>query len=95
MVGRKVTQAEIEQNPELKYMLSAAPDSTHTIQTEIYHESGEHFSQSVHEGAGKHFLRHLYLPLFMIAGVAGVGKLYGLTYAYAEPYEDYLNWIVL
>ena len=31
MIGRKVTQKELENNPELKYMLDANPDTAHTI----------------------------------------------------------------
>jgi lipopolysaccharide/colanic/teichoic acid biosynthesis glycosyltransferase len=41
MVGRKVTQTELDENPQLKYMLEVNEESKHNISSDVYHESGE------------------------------------------------------
>ena len=78
MVGRKVTKAELEENPALKYMLQSNEESKHNISSDVYHESGEQFSQGIkkNEGAVKHFLRHSYLAVALIIGMFGSVQLY-------------------
>jgi hypothetical protein len=78
MVGRKVTQTELEKNPQLQYMLEANEQSKHNISSDVYHESGEQFTQAIkqNEGTVKHFMRHSYLAVGMILGVFLSAQLY-------------------
>ena len=97
MVGRKVSQRELDENPQLKYLLEVNEESKHNISSDVYHESGEQFTQAIkqNEGAVKHFMRHSYLAVGMILGVFASVQLYQQSYLFSQSYEDYLDYVIV
>ena len=93
MVGRRVSQEEQARD---RYLESVLDDSAHSISQEVFHESGEQFSQAVHkdEGVLKYYLRHSYMAIGMLLGFWGAIKLYGESSKFAMIYEDFLDSIV-
>ena len=70
MVGRKVTAEEQAGDAYLETVLDGAE---HGISSEVFHESGEQFSQAVHkdEGVLKYYLRNSYMAVGMLLGLYG------------------------
>ena len=76
MVGRRVTSEEQEND---RYLEAVLDGSQHGISSEVFHESGQQYSQAVHkdEGVFKHYLRNSYMAIGMLVGVFAVVNLYG------------------
>merc|ERR1712151_992183 len=68
----------------------------HAISSEVYHESGEKFSQAIlkNEGVTKHFLRNFYIAIGTIAAVQLAMYVYTESNNFLMLYEDYLDWVV-
>lgn len=94
MVGRKVEADETDKD---RYLADIIDDSNqHAISSDVYHESGEKFSQAIlkNEGVTKHFLRNFYIAIGMVVGVYAFVHVYTESNKFLMTYEDYLDWVV-
>ena len=94
MVGRKITEKEAEQDSFLREI--AMSDNQHSVQQDVFHESGEQFQQAVlrNESGTKHFLRHSYLAFTFLLLVGFSMQLYSESHKFLMVYEDYLDWFI-
>lgn len=86
MVGRKVTTEELED----EFGLITHEEKFNHLQTEIFQESNEQFSQAVvkNEGVLSHYMRHFYLVLGLGVAITGGLKIIGFTYEFNIYFED-------
>ena len=73
MIGRKLRDED-----DHHLVKSAEESGSHLISSEIFHESGEKFSEGIkkNEGVIKHYMRHLYLIVGMVGTVFLLVKFY-------------------
>ena len=94
MVGRKIREEEAEQDHYLEEIVN--DQNQHQITSEVYHESGESFSQAIlkNESMTKDFFRTLYMPAGLVLLIGLAYQWYTISYSIGPTYEDYLDWIV-
>ena len=92
MVGRKVSQEEIDQNA----LMDFDEKQGHMLSSEIYHESSETFSESIKadEGLFKHYARNFYWVLAFFAAANLSFKAYVLAFDAAMHAEDYQDELI-
>ena len=79
MVGRKVKEEEAEQDHYLADIVN--DQNQHQITSEVYHESGESFSQAIlqNESMTKDFFRNLYMPAGLVLVIGAIYQWYTIT----------------
>lgn len=91
MVGRKLTEEDLENLPALQ--VEGMGEQQHMLSSQIFHESSEQFSEDIvkNEGLLRYYSRHLHMVFGMFIGIAALIKVYAYQYElllYLEDYQD-------